>query len=95
VRDITGDAEIEQALIAGQKIKAIQIYRRATGASLTEAKKAIEDRQQQLQLAGKLSVPRPYTPQQRFVLNVSLLLLLICLLLLALLRTWNASHVHL
>jgi predicted lysophospholipase L1 biosynthesis ABC-type transport system permease subunit len=93
VRDATGDPQIEQALIAGQKIKAIQIYRRATGAGLTEAKKAIEDRQQQLQLAGKLSAPQ-YTPQQRFALNVSLLLLVICLVILAILRTWNASHVH-
>jgi hypothetical protein len=91
---VNDDPEIERALLAGQKIKAIQIYRRATGAGLKEAKSAIEDRERQLRPAGKAGPP-PYRPQQRLALQLSLLVLVICLLILALLRTWNASHVHL
>jgi ribosomal protein L7/L12 len=43
--------DIVEALLQGQKIKAIQLYRRETGTRLREAKNFIEELQQRAGLA--------------------------------------------
>jgi hypothetical protein len=68
------DSDIEQALIAGRKIQAVKIYRGATGASLTQARDVILEREAELRRQNK--IPKPRTSP---VLIVSLFFLLLFL----------------
>jgi hypothetical protein len=48
------DPDIERAILSGQKIIAIKIYRERTGASLTDALRTVNEAEQQLRVAGRL-----------------------------------------
>jgi len=64
------DAEIEQQLLAGKTIQAMKRYREMTGATLSEARSAVVEKQRQLRLSGALPPPRPVRLQDVLALCI-------------------------
>lgn len=60
--------DIASLLQAGQKSSAIKIYREDTGASLSDARAAVERMEQQIQLSG-MSEPQPSGVQEEVVVS--------------------------
>lgn len=66
--------EIASLLRSGRKIEAIKVYRRVTGASLSDAKDALERMEQSIMLSGIAagSAPQPYMAQLAGMANMGM-----------------------